>query len=70
MAFSVEMLEDAFAREFCLPLNQTLLALAGNDRVGDHGFEHGSVHLTGGGSDFRCASAAWSCNDEIRVMAR
>jgi teichuronic acid biosynthesis glycosyltransferase TuaH len=32
--FSVEMLEDAVQREFCRPPDQTLLALAGDDRVG------------------------------------
>jgi glycosyltransferase involved in cell wall biosynthesis len=32
--FSVEMLEDAVEREFCRPPDQTLLALAGDDRVG------------------------------------
>jgi glycosyltransferase involved in cell wall biosynthesis len=32
--FSVEMVEDAVNREFCRPPDQTLLALAGDDRVG------------------------------------
>lgn len=32
--FSVEMLEDAGRREFCRPPDQTLLALAGDHRVG------------------------------------
>lgn len=32
--FSVEMFEDAVNREFCRPPDQTLLALAGDDRVG------------------------------------
>ena len=32
--FSVEMVEDAVNREFCRPPDQTLLALAGDERVG------------------------------------
>lgn len=33
--FSYEMLDDAIGREFCRPPDQTLLALAGDDRVGE-----------------------------------
>lgn len=32
--FAYEMLEDAIGREFCRPIDQTLLALARDDRVG------------------------------------
>ena len=33
--FSVEMFDDAVNREFCRPPDQTLLALAGDGRVGE-----------------------------------